>query len=188
MNADQKKSSLNDEDRFSHHTGANFQIYPITGDGNCLFRAMAYIVFGRQSEHSFIRNKVVSYVSSHWKRFKNFFPDEDRLDYRDRMSSSRTFGSESEIVAFAEVFECKVHVYFKDSPERDPLMFGNSATDCFILYSGITDCGHYDVLLPLSRVTCSLTRHKESIRNLRRRTYEEFNADLNDFKLQEQDE
>ncbi|GFU53754.1 OTU domain-containing protein [Nephila pilipes] len=181
-----KKTPSPDTDTYIHHSGAKFQIFSITGDGNCLFRAMAYFAFGRQSEHAFVRNEVVKYVCDNWDRFKNFTAEEEMPVYRKRMSSSGTFGSEKEIVAFTEVFDCKVIVYFKDSPERDPLVFGDSSTECFVLYSGMTDCGHYDVLHPKTRSTCNILIHKQSIRHLRRRTREQFGSHLNCFNYTNQ--
>ncbi|GFY76407.1 OTU domain-containing protein [Trichonephila inaurata madagascariensis] len=182
----QKKTPSPDTSKYTHHTGAKFKIYSITGDGNCLFRAMAYFALGRQNEHAFVRQQVVKYICDHWDRFKNFVPELDKAVYRKRMNSLGTFGSEAEIVAFTEVFSCKVSVYFKDSPDRDPLVFGDSPTECFVLYSGMTDCGHYDVLHPNSRVTCNISFHKESIRGLRRKTLEQFGRHLDYFKESEQ--
>ncbi|GBN00382.1 hypothetical protein AVEN_19389-1 [Araneus ventricosus] len=182
MSSDLKKTSSASVSKFVHHSGARFKIFPITGDGNCLFRAMAYFVLCSQDEHNFIRNRIVKYVCKHWDRFQNFLPQDDKESYRTKMSSPRTFGSEAEIVAFTEIFDCSLKVYFMSHPERDPLVFGDSSTECFVLYSGPLDCGHYDVLFPTSEKPCNLSRHRQAIRDLRRRTLEEFGDDLENFK------
>ncbi|GIX74863.1 OTU domain-containing protein [Caerostris extrusa] len=156
--------------KFLHEAGGRFKIHSITGDGNCLFRAMAYFVLGKQIKHAFIRDQVVNYVCENWDRFKNFTSEEEMEAYEKRMSSASTYGGEAEIVAFSEVFGCKVNVFFKDSPGREPLVFGDSSTNCFVLYSGLNDYGHYDVLLPTSQKTWDLSHYKISIDSLRRRT------------------
>ena len=38
------------------------KLYRITGDGNCLFRALSYAITGRQNYHSLVREKIVQHM------------------------------------------------------------------------------------------------------------------------------
>lgn len=68
-----------------------------------------------------------------------------------------------EIVAFTEVFRCKVEVYFKESHEKHPMAFGSGNVVSHILCSGGFDSGHYDALLPMSSQAIRLEFYKEPI-------------------------
>lgn len=209
---------------FHNPNMGNFQVHVITGDGNCLFRAMSYYVFKKQADHAFVRHLIVQHVCSHWDRFKNFFcegeiseqrqdSDKDRQNkdqiidkdrqnkdevseqrqisdrdrqhrdkYQNKMKKLKTHGGEPEIVAFTEIFQCEVEVLFRESPERDPLSFGNSDKSCFLLYSGKIDSGHYDVLKPVPSNSVDFEKHKQSISVLRENAREMFGKDLEDFE------
>ncbi|GBL84377.1 hypothetical protein AVEN_117151-1 [Araneus ventricosus] len=180
----QKKSALewNKDKKFIQRDGARFKIYPMRGDGNCLFRAMSYFVLGRQADHDFIRKMVVKHVCDNWDRFRNFATESNAEDYASHMNSPRTYGGEAEIVAFTEIFGLKVQVFFQDFPQRSALTFGDSSTTCYVMYSGMADNGHYDVLLPTTKKVCNVQLYRESIRQLREATAVVFERDLADFR------
>ncbi|KAK9450643.1 uncharacterized protein V1518DRAFT_411314 [Limtongia smithiae] len=46
----------------------------ITGDGNCLFRALAEQLYGDAERHAYIRHEVVSFLREHKTRFIGFLP------------------------------------------------------------------------------------------------------------------
>ncbi|GBO28565.1 hypothetical protein AVEN_102198-1 [Araneus ventricosus] len=148
----------------------------------CLFRAMSYFVLGRQADHDFIRKKVVKHVRDNWHRFRNFTTERNVEEYASHMSSPRTYGGEAEIVAFSEVFRLKVQVFFPGFPQRSALTFGHSTTTCHVMYRGMADNGHYDVLLPTTDEFCNVQLYRESIRQLRRATADVFKRQTADFR------
>ncbi|GBM92321.1 hypothetical protein AVEN_218535-1 [Araneus ventricosus] len=45
---------------------------PIVGDGNCLFRATEFCVYGSEDFHAEIREKVIQNITTRWSLFKVF--------------------------------------------------------------------------------------------------------------------
>ncbi|GBN19411.1 hypothetical protein AVEN_138154-1 [Araneus ventricosus] len=184
-NAQKSKKSaleLSNKKIWIRNDGARFEIQPMKGDGSCLFRAMSYFVFGNQDNHDFTRLKVVKYISDHWDRFKNFASGRSVEDYENHMNTPGTYGGEAEIVAFSYLFRCQVHVLFKHFPERSAVTFGTDSVQCFMIYSGPPDEGHYDVLVPSTNQACNLHLYKELINQLRYVTAAVYELDLADFK------
>lgn len=167
--------------RFNHNKGGKFSIMKMVGDGNCFFRSISYFVFGRQSEHSYVRYRVVRYILENWERFK-YFMDCDKQEYLKSMVFDGGFGGQPEMVAVSEVFNCQLRICFDDSTNRKPEIIGKRRTKCFLLYSGPSDAGHYDVLKPMQSNWCSLTSHKYSLRKLREKTREQFRDDREFYK------
>lgn len=44
--------------------GEPSKVFRILGDGNCLFRALSYVITGRQVYHAEVRNKIISHMRS----------------------------------------------------------------------------------------------------------------------------
>ena len=44
------------EARLSHLFGHNFELCPVTGDGNCLYRALVHIIIGTEEIYMNIQN------------------------------------------------------------------------------------------------------------------------------------
>ncbi|KAG8186540.1 hypothetical protein JTE90_020843 [Oedothorax gibbosus] len=168
VNASPPKEEQPNDKSFHHINYGVFEIIPIEGDGNCLFRCMAHYVLGNQEDHVIVRHMVVNNVCNNWDNFKSFVPDEDMEKYRQHMEENGTYGSEMEIVSFVDVFRCTIKIFFKSTPSRDPLVFGGTyGSSCYFLYSGVNDCGHYDVLQPTA--SDELQDHTEAVASLRRR-------------------
>nr|XP_015924495.1 uncharacterized protein LOC107452520 [Parasteatoda tepidariorum] len=167
---------------FEHDSGGRFKIRKIEGDGNCLFRSMSYLIFGKQREHEYLRDLVVRYVTEHWEQFSDYNVDEDMDSYKISMCSFGTYGGELEIVAFSKIFQTQPVVYFKSSPEQNPLMFGTHGALCFFLYSGPSDNGHYDVLKPLETIWCDAKTYEQSVKKMRSRCRDSFLEDLKFYK------
>ena len=87
--------------------GPPLEKHSIQGDGNCLFRALSYIVTGRQTDHHILRSKVIEhmktievYLLPHMKcSLENYLQ-------KSQMRSSGTWGTDIEIFAAA----CHVHI------------------------------------------------------------------------------
>lgn len=161
---------------FQHRNFGRFSVRSISGDGNCLFRAMAHYVLGDQTNHILVRHMVVHHICDHWDYFTSFARDEDATSYQRRMKVAGTYGGEMEIVAFTDVFICRVEVFLKSSPKRDPLSFGTEGLPCLVLYSGLADCGHYDVLELKDQGF--IEEYREAVTSLRQRVHGDFQEAL----------
>ncbi|CAM9829515.1 unnamed protein product, partial [Phaeothamnion confervicola] len=81
------------------------QIRFIVGDGNCLFRALADQITGRQSDHTEIRAKVVGYIEEQRELFEAFMEDDEPFgDYVERMRGGGEWGGHQELYAAAQHF------------------------------------------------------------------------------------
>lgn len=61
-----------------------YQLIPIPGDGNCLFRSVSHLIFGTQEQHRNIRLRVVNLVVNNWDVYKEFVIYDlsySRIDY-----------------------------------------------------------------------------------------------------------
>jgi hypothetical protein len=47
------------------------KVVPMRGDGNCLFRALSYTLFGSQTYHVIVRDYILEYMKSHDAEFSS---------------------------------------------------------------------------------------------------------------------
>ncbi|BFZ53191.1 hypothetical protein PYCC9005_000214 [Savitreella phatthalungensis] len=90
-------------------------IKDISGDGNCLFRALADQLGEEidKDRHRQIRYDVVQYLRDRPDEF-SFFVEEDYDGYLDRMGKDGVYGDNLEIVAFARRYVKYVKIYQPD--------------------------------------------------------------------------
>ena len=50
----------------------NRKVVSVAGDGNCFFRALAVLLYGRQDEHACVRREVVGHIERNSNRFSAF--------------------------------------------------------------------------------------------------------------------
>jgi hypothetical protein len=132
----------------------------IIGDGNCLFRAISYVVNdGDDSSHKLLRCKAVNYISNNREHYEEFMnTDEESFDdYVLRMLNDGEHGSQYEINALQQILGRPIYV-FSDLHRRiegssDDNNFEQISGDPILLnyYDEIdTDSfyrpGHYEVL------------------------------------------
>ena len=87
------------------------------GDGNCLFRALAYGITGSQRQHSIVRRLVVEHlrwiVTTELEQhlYPNFICDDDTVeDYivRTRMDHDGAWGTDKEITVLAHLLQINI--------------------------------------------------------------------------------
>jgi hypothetical protein len=63
-------------DHYAHYintlSSQNLSVIPVTGDGNCLFRAVAHQVYGDESLQSLVREKCMNYMEAEAEFFSQF--------------------------------------------------------------------------------------------------------------------
>ena len=104
----------------SRLTGNDFVIRDVRGDGNCLFRALAFVVTGDEEHHMMIRRGLVAYMRQHKNNAKHYIILEPRgNNFLDRnfenqmreMEKDGTWGTQAEIIAAASMFQTNIHMY-----------------------------------------------------------------------------
>ena len=83
-------------------------MFTINGDGNCLFRALAHIVYGTQCCHLQMRKLLVEFVISNRQMFEPLIIAETFDQHIDRKACARVWGSHIELQAAASLFEMPV--------------------------------------------------------------------------------
>jgi len=131
----------------------SWQIHYCSGDGNCTFRAAAYLLFGSQNEHLKLRQLVADYLEKEESHFKDFMPtcETSYKEYVNKIRTNATWGDEIEIAAISEIFTKKIEIYKRNGNFLNLL---NTCNDQIIgdgeplrlLYSG----NHYDAIFPRS--------------------------------------
>ncbi len=58
---------LNDSISTEQAQITTFRRIKITGDGNCLFRAVSQFLYRHQNQHKELREEAVSYIYTHWR-------------------------------------------------------------------------------------------------------------------------
>src|SRR5438552_1562077 len=92
----------------------DLEIVPIIGDGNCLFRAVSFCMYGTQNFHQDVRAAVVQNVIQKWSFYENFLEGVDRTEYEKFMGQNGEYGGEVELHSIADVNpDCKFTIYVK---------------------------------------------------------------------------
>ncbi|CAC5396519.1 unnamed protein product [Mytilus coruscus] len=86
----------------------------ITGDGNCLFRAISYALSNRQEYFGTIRKTIVDHLMRNAEMFKSFlqprFKTVDDHIQTLRMEESNVWGTELEILACADLLKTDIYL------------------------------------------------------------------------------
>eukprot|EP00842_Homolaphlyctis_polyrhiza_P006320 jgi/Hompol1/668/HPOL_000980-RA len=93
------------------------QIKDMTGDGNCLFRALSDQMHGDASQHHSVRQKVCDHIESHSALYAPFLDEGTTVEsYAKQMRKNGVFGGNLEIVACARDSNVDIAVHQADSP------------------------------------------------------------------------
>lgn len=82
----------------------------IKGDGNCLFRALAFAVCGNEENHGLIRQLIVSHLAETAPWILNNETPDQYLE-RTKMCENGTWGTEVELYTASSLFQCRIFVY-----------------------------------------------------------------------------
>ena len=88
----------------------------IVGDGNCLFRALSYVVTGSEGEHMAVRTAIVDHMVNISNLLLGAHVQQNSIQayiQDSRMSLDRTWGTDIEIFTFTNL--CQVNVYVYDT-------------------------------------------------------------------------
>jgi OTU-like cysteine protease len=90
----------------------------MTGDGNCLFRALADQLGSNASRHAEFRHSIVEYMCANRDNFEPFIEDDVPFDrYVSRMSKNCEWGGNLEIQAASMRFHCNLSIHQLGEPQ-----------------------------------------------------------------------
>ena len=82
----------------------------ILGDGNCLFRAVSWVVNGTQDNHPMIRKNLVSFVQANRQVFEKFVMKGTFESHVSTMRREGAWGTQVELCAAASFFQVQFYL------------------------------------------------------------------------------
>ncbi|VDK66250.1 unnamed protein product [Onchocerca ochengi] len=91
------------------------RVADVVGDGNCLFRALAFYFAGSDIEHSRVRECIVEFEAEHWNEFAALkgWSSEIWNDHMNQLLTDNTWGTEIELFAVAAMLNVDVWTYYE---------------------------------------------------------------------------
>lgn len=87
-----------------------WRIAVVRADGNCLFRALAYAIWGDEELHAQLRARVMDYIADERDYFSQFVAEDFRRYVR-RKRRDGTHGNHVELQAAADMLNVRIEVY-----------------------------------------------------------------------------
>ncbi len=91
----------------------------VSGDGACLFRSVAFQLWGEEGRHAEVRRATCDHVERHAAHFQ-LVVDGDLADYVARTRRAHVWGDHVEILAIAELYDRPVEVWSTENPIAEP--------------------------------------------------------------------
>ena len=82
----------------------------ILGDGNCLFRALSYLVYGNQDAHPAVRQALATIVERNRDRFEQYIMEGTFDEHIMAIKREGAWGSQVELFAAATYFRMPLYV------------------------------------------------------------------------------
>ncbi|KAK0078414.1 hypothetical protein PV325_002528 [Microctonus aethiopoides] len=128
--------------------------HKIYGDGNCMFRAVSYILWNTEDEHRSLRTAVVHHIVNNWHEYAPFVMAEWGINcpenYLEYMKHEGVFASELECIVATKIYGRNLSIYRRVNEFEIKRVFHNHINDnrgtARLLFTGRSDSGHYNVL------------------------------------------
>lgn len=153
-------TSIDDRDSKKYNI-ENFTTEEIVKDGNCAFRACAYLLHNDQQQYKPIRQNVVHFVVNNWednvellnatRMAANRDPFENKESYIACMGSDGEFGTAFEIAIIVRLYKINLEILHQVGNKYQlvsPLTNSTISTEKFgyLLFTGSWTDGHINVL------------------------------------------
>ena len=86
------------------------KVLPVKGDGNCLFRALGYYLYGTEMMHSRTRMELTNFVANNRAVFEAIVMDGDIENHLLRMQHLTVWGTQVELQAAASLYQIPVYI------------------------------------------------------------------------------
>lgn len=107
-------------DKYVHYVNAlqekDLDVIKVSGDGNCLFRAVAHQIYGDESYHHIVRQKCMDYMESEAEFFSQFVVGGREFFhvYIDAKRKDACWGDDPEIEAICELYDRPAEIWAYD--------------------------------------------------------------------------
>lgn len=92
-------------------------IREITGDGNCLFRAISDQLNGTEDMHAHYRHVAVDFIANNRSDFEPFIEDDQNFDdYITKIRKLTTWGGNMELQAISLILAINIKIHMLDNP------------------------------------------------------------------------
>lgn len=139
---------------------AGLRVSYVEGDGNCLFRAIAFQLWEDEKLWYRVRAEVVEYIKIHRDHFEYFVEDDEPFeDYVTRMGSPAEWGGNQEVFAAAQLYGIDVSIYQAGTPKlqmRVERREKDIAKEIYLSYHG--GCHYNAVVSAESQVGSSIQK------------------------------
>ena len=123
----------------------------VQADGNCLFRAVSFVINGHEGDREFLRAATASHIKNS-ECILGGLPDkspDDDDSFREHIATLRTVGNaagEDAIIALTEVVHREIDVFIADA---DPLTYKSTIFDINVdpVQIAFVEPGHYMAVL-----------------------------------------
>ena len=93
------------------------EVVEVEGDGNCLFRAVAEQLHGREHQHELYRHLPVEYIRENESHFSPFLDEDETFpEYVESMTESGTWGGHFELLALSRRLRVHFLICYLDRP------------------------------------------------------------------------
>lgn len=150
------ESSEKDYDSIGNNLGKPYGISHIKGDGNCLFRSLAYLICGSETQHCKIRKIITDFIATNEAMQQSGLICDNPSIYlnKTKMSENGSWGTDVELSVASTVFQIPIYTYTKYGDRYTwlqflPLVNGhdvNVSSSC-ALYIQHTSLCHYDAVI-----------------------------------------
>jgi len=98
-----------------HVVKDKLRLVKVSGDGNCLFRAISVATHGTEENHYTYRTKAMEYLRDNFDEFFwHFETPYEANEYYTSMSQSGTWGGELELSILSKLFQIKFLLHLSD--------------------------------------------------------------------------
>lgn len=126
-------------------------LHKIPGDGNCMFSALSFHIYGHINRSQEIRSRIVERIVSNWDRYGMFTMRRDGSpymsaeEYCNEMMQNGIYGTTTELTMAGEVYtEYMFKLYIEGIYTQT---FGTGPKEKMIGFTGHLTSGHFDVLI-----------------------------------------
>ena len=129
----------------------------IEGDGNCLFRAVSYVMSGSQYHHYILRKLAVEQIYDMGPKFKKISTEESPQEYikRTKMNKLSCWGTDVEIYALSALLDTCIFVFYPLNKSWNKFDYKTlevstlTSSQSESIYLQNTNLDHFDVVLDI---------------------------------------
>ncbi|XP_063426085.1 uncharacterized protein LOC134709887 [Mytilus trossulus] len=145
-----------------HNMGPPSATKTITGDGNCLFRAISYAISNRQEFFGNVRKVIVDHLMTNTEIFRSFlqprFITVEQHIQTLKMKEKHVWGTELEILACADLLKTDIYTFYNGTwikYSSSQINSNNCVNDQAIYLQHKGDINHYEVVTNVTQKSLS---------------------------------